>query len=74
MNMISVFRRRAGLSQTALGKKLGWRQTRIGNYETGYRLPTIYDARALAAALTEVSGSPVSLDDLFPPEVQDQSA
>jgi len=67
MNLIASYRRKAGITQAELGKRLGWAQTRIGNYETGYREPGIDEARALATVMSAALGEPVSIDDLFPP-------
>jgi putative transcriptional regulator len=74
MNLISSYRRKAGITQAELGKRLGWAQTRIGNYETGYRQAGIEDARRIALVLSDAIGGPVSIDDLFPPEDQEQAA
>ena len=71
MNLIAHYRRKAKSSQADLAHKLGWIKSRLGNYETGYRSPGIDEARAIAVALSEMLGEPVTLDDLFPTDQQD---
>lgn len=44
---IRFLRRKRGLTQDELGKAIGKIGTTIGNYETGYRTPSIEDLRAL---------------------------
>lgn len=76
MNLIAQYRRKAGVSQSVLAKKAGgWGATRIGNYESGYREAGIEEARAIVRALSDLIGETVTLDDIFPPEPdQEQSA
>lgn len=64
-NRIAHHRKRAGISQAQLSDAIGWRQSRISNYERGYRTPGIDDARAICEAF-RVLGVDASLDDLFP--------
>lgn len=66
MNRIKYFRQKAGLTQQELSASLGWRQSRIANYEAGFRTPSLKDARTLTAALDRLGGHCV-LDDVFPP-------
>lgn len=49
---IKRLRKRSGLSQAALAKACGWgSQSRIGNYETDTREPTLGDIELIAKAL-----------------------
>jgi putative transcriptional regulator len=45
---LSELRKRMGLSQTGLAKKLGVSRGTIGNYESGYRTPKLDDAVIIA--------------------------
>ncbi|CAN7418886.1 helix-turn-helix transcriptional regulator [Aquipseudomonas alcaligenes] len=65
MNRIRETREAAGISQAELYKKLGWRQSRLANYETGNRRPGLNDAREIIAAL-EGLGVACELDKVFP--------
>lgn len=68
MNKISVYRNKAGLSQGQLAAKIGWSQSRIGNYEAANRTPSLADSRKIVAALNQL-GITCSLDDVFPDEI-----
>lgn len=65
MNRISELRASASISQAALAEALGWSQGRISNYESGRRIPSLADSRAITAALNAV-GVKCALDDVFP--------
>ncbi|MDC9591413.1 helix-turn-helix transcriptional regulator [Xenorhabdus sp. XENO-10] len=65
MNKISLARKQAGLTQQQLAALLGWKQSRIGNYESGARTPNINSCRQIVAALN-TQGVECSLDSLFP--------
>lgn len=69
MNMISVWREKAELTQSQLADLCGWdgKQSRISNYETGLRTPSISECRAIVAAINS-TGTSCTLDDVFPPE------
>ena len=41
----------AGMSQEKLGEIIGWRQSRVGNYERGIREPRVDDLEKIARAL-----------------------
>ena len=64
-NQIEKYRKEAGLSQTELGAPVGWKQSRISNYERSDRTPDIDDARTIVLAFA-AHGVEVTLDDLFP--------
>ena len=64
-NQIEVQRIKAGLTQRALGRPLGWTQTRISNYERGRRTPDVDDARWLVFAFSS-HNIKLTLDQLFP--------
>ena len=68
INKIGVFRKKADLNQTEFGDLLGWGQSRVGNYESGYRDPGLDECRAIVAALNETGKVNVTLDDVFPPQ------
>jgi len=75
MNLISQYRRKAKVSQAVLAAKAGgWKATRIGNYESGYREAGIEEGRAIARAISELLGETVTLDDIFPPAVDQEQA
>ncbi|UXY55874.1 helix-turn-helix domain-containing protein [Pseudomonas tohonis] len=65
MNRIRETREGAGISQAALYKKLGWRQSRLANYESGNRTPGLNEAREIIAALAGL-GAVCDLDEVFP--------
>lgn len=49
---IAHHRKAAGLSQAALASACGWKsQSRVGNYESGTREPTLADLEKIAAAV-----------------------
>ncbi|MDE1477580.1 helix-turn-helix transcriptional regulator [Xenorhabdus bovienii] len=64
MNKISLARKQAGLTQQQLAVLLGWKQSRIGNYEAGTRIPNIDSCRRIVAVLN-AQGVPCSLDSVF---------
>lgn len=65
MNRISELRGKV-VSQTDLAVALGWSQGRLSNYESGRRIPSLADSRAITGALNAL-GVSCSLDDVFPP-------
>ena len=68
---IKRHRKAAGLSQAALATACGWRsQSRVGNYETNTREPTLADLQLIAKAIG-VDASEIILD--FKPSSLDQS-
>lgn len=60
MNNIRKIRKKAGLTQSELGKMLNVTQTAISLYELEKRSPDIYMAKAIAKALH------VPINELFP--------
>ena len=58
-NRIREVRRKKGLRQSDLAKKVGIFQSEISEIETGERKPSVYLAKRIAKALG------VSLDELF---------
>lgn len=71
MNRISQLRLEANVSQTALAEELEWSQGRLSNYESGRRVPSLADSRAITAALIKL-GVDCSLDVVFPPDLVGQ--
>ncbi|EAS6352177.1 helix-turn-helix transcriptional regulator [Salmonella enterica] len=66
MNTISTVRKRVGVTQQQLAEALGWKQSRIGNYEAGVRTPDLKACRQIVNALRSL-GAECTLDTLFPP-------
>lgn len=67
-NNLKKIRKGLGKSQAELAKTCGFRfQSRIGNYESGIRTPSISDAQKIVEALNKL-GATCSLDDVFPPK------
>lgn len=73
MNRIAEHREKAGIKQRQLVAVLGWTQTRISNYEAGRRTAGLAECRAITAALNKL-GAVCSLDDVFPPELNELKA
>lgn len=74
MNRIREMREAAGLRQSVLYRKLSWGQSRIANYESGERTPSLSDARLIVAAMNEL-GIVCDLAQVFPePGTDSQSA
>lgn len=73
MNRIAEHREKAGIKQRELVAALGWTQTRISNYEAGRRTAGLAECRAITAALNRL-GADCSLDDIFPPELNEPKA
>ncbi|WP_426206793.1 helix-turn-helix transcriptional regulator [Pseudomonas sp. TWP3-1] len=73
MNRIAEHREKAGIKQRQLVAALGWTQTRISNYEAGRRTAGLAECRAITAALNQL-GAACSLDDVFPPELDELKA
>jgi putative transcriptional regulator len=69
MNNISAVRKKTGVTQQQLADLLGWKQSRIGNYEAGVRTPDLSSCRKIVNALNRL-GAECSLDSVFPPEKQ----
>ncbi|EDW4641448.1 helix-turn-helix transcriptional regulator [Salmonella enterica subsp. enterica serovar Java] len=69
MNNISAVRKKTGVTQQQLADLLGWKQSRIGNYEAGVRTPDLSSCRRIVDALN-ILGADCSLDTVFPPEKQ----
>ncbi|AFI45231.1 TPA: helix-turn-helix transcriptional regulator [Pasteurella multocida] len=65
MNNLQKYRKETGLSQAKFAKEMGWKQSRIGNYEARVRTPTLFNAKAIVRKLNEL-GVNCSLDDIFP--------
>lgn len=73
MNFLKSYRNQVGKTQLQLASEsnLGT-SSRIANYESGIREPSLEDCRSLVAALASAgavndAGELVSLDDVFPP-------
>ena len=69
MNRLAEKRNTLNISQDALAKHLGWRQSRIGNYEAG-RTPSLCDCRKIVSVLNSL-GCKCTIDDVFPPSEQE---
>ncbi|ETS31092.1 transcriptional regulator [Photorhabdus temperata] len=67
MNKISDARKVIGITQAELATKLGWSQSRIGNYESGIRTPDLHSCRKIVYILNSLGGK-YCLDDIFPPK------
>lgn len=67
MNRIAEIRKAVDKTQAQLASELGWRVSRIGNYELGLRTPGLYECRVIVKALNDM-GASCSLEDVFPPE------
>ncbi|MGQ0285827.1 helix-turn-helix transcriptional regulator [Pasteurellaceae bacterium 22721_9_1] len=67
MNNLAKAREEIGITQSELGRQVGFRQSRIANYELNTRKPSLDDARRIVKALNDL-GSKVSLDEVFPVE------
>ncbi|WP_419789389.1 helix-turn-helix transcriptional regulator [Pseudomonas petrae] len=70
MNRIRELREQSGVSQADLYRRLGWRQSRLANYEAGKRTPSLKDAREIVVALNFLSAT-CSLDQVFPDQSDD---
>lgn len=66
MNHVRNIREKAGISQAALRRSLGWNQSRLANYESGLRCPGLSEARLIVSALNAL-GAKCVLDEAFPP-------
>lgn len=78
MNHLKDFRDKAGLSQNKLAMLCGWivegeTTSRIANYESGHRTPSLKDCRTIVDVLNRQKVI-CSLDDVFPPESSDCAA
>ena len=74
MNRIRDVRDASGIKQAQLCGELGWRQSRLSNYETGSRSPGLHEARQIVVALNNL-GADCTLADVFPaPDTEPQKA
>tara|TARA_R110001592_G_scaffold65634_2_gene201213 strand:+ start:3997 stop:4224 length:228 start_codon:yes stop_codon:yes gene_type:complete len=69
MNLIAAIRKKNAIKQADLVRQLGWRQSRLGNYENHSRVPGLAECRAIVAGLNAL-GAECTLDDVFPPHVE----
>ena len=65
MNRIRKIREENSLTQADLYRKLGWKQSRLANYEACSRTPSLSDAREIVAALNSLDAA-CSLESVFP--------
>lgn len=65
MNKIRELREASGVTQAELHRALNWRQSRLANYESGARTPSLNDAREIVAAMNSL-GIRCGLADVFP--------
>jgi putative transcriptional regulator len=73
MNRITELRNQHNIKQKDLAKRLGWHQARLSNYENGRREPSLADSRAIVKAFQEC-GVNCTLDEVFPPEGEEEAA
>lgn len=73
MNHVRAIRKHAGISQADLRRALGWSQSRLANYESGFRKPGLHQARQIISALN-LLGASCELDDAFPPATFDEQS
>ncbi|MEH6564622.1 MAG: helix-turn-helix transcriptional regulator [Halopseudomonas sp.] len=66
MNLIAEVRKKHDIKQAELVRELGWKQSRLGNYENHSRVPGLAESRAIVSALNRL-GAGCTLDDVFPP-------
>jgi putative transcriptional regulator len=66
MNQVRAIRKNAGITQADLRRALGWTQSRLANYESGFRRPGLHQARQIVSALN-LLGAQCELNDVFPP-------
>lgn len=69
MNKIREIREKARITQADLRRRLEWLQSRLANYESGARTPSLNDAREIVVALNDL-GAICSLEDVFPEPVR----
>lgn len=67
MNNISCERKKMGLSQSLLANEIGWKRSRLSNYEIGLRSPSLDECRLIVETMNRL-GCECTLDSLFPPE------
>lgn len=76
-NEIRRLRELIGLNQGQFAIACGWtgprRASRIWNYERGNRMPCLTDARKIVSVFQERLPGHVTLDEVFPPTVEDDS-
>ena len=65
MNKIAEVRNSIGITQSQLCKAIGWRQSRLSNYETGARQVSTENAKKITQALNEF-GASVNFEQVFP--------
>jgi putative transcriptional regulator len=67
MNQIKIFRnkRKPKVTQQELGNQIGFKKSRIANYEKLHRDPNSTDCRIIVKGLNDLK-VPCTLDDLFP--------
>ncbi|HIH4156598.1 helix-turn-helix transcriptional regulator [Serratia marcescens] len=67
MNNISCERKKMGLSQSLLANEIGWKRSRLSNYEIGLRSPSLDECRLIVETMNRL-GCDCTLDSLFPPQ------
>ncbi|WP_439412950.1 helix-turn-helix transcriptional regulator [Enterobacter ludwigii] len=65
MNNIAQQRKAIGLTQAEFASALGWKPSRISNYELSIRKPGLEDCRLIIDGFIKL-GADCSLDDIFP--------
>ncbi len=67
MDRMRLLREEAGLSQHDLAVAAGLTASGLYQIESGRRAPKLRTAQAIARALSEALGRPVTPDDIWPP-------
>ncbi|MCX8967393.1 XRE family transcriptional regulator [Erwinia psidii] len=73
MNNIALQRKKLGLTQAQLASVVGWKPSRLSNYELSIRTPTLNDCRLIVTAFKSM-GCNCTLDDVFPHPAPAQEA
>ncbi|MEA5101461.1 MULTISPECIES: helix-turn-helix transcriptional regulator [Pantoea] len=66
MNNLALIRKKIGISQAVLAKSIGWGPSRIANYESNIRTPSLASCRLILKGL-ETLGHTLTIDEVFPP-------
>ncbi|KHJ69706.1 XRE family transcriptional regulator [Pantoea rodasii] len=67
MNNLALVRKKTGITQLQLAKAIGWGPSRIANYESNIRTPSLANCRLILKGLEKL-GFKHTLDEVFPPK------
>jgi putative transcriptional regulator len=67
MNNLALVRKKSGITQAKLAKTIGWGSSRIANYESNIRTPSLANCRLILKGLEKL-GYKHTLDEVFPPK------